>query len=479
MAPLSLYNTLTRKKEPFKPMLPGEVGLYTCGPTVYNYAHIGNLRTYLFEDFLKRVLEYNGYRVKHVMNITDVGHLTGDMDMGEDKMEKGAAKEGKTAWDIASFYTDAFRHDIQALNIQDPDIWCKATDNIPEQIEMIKQLEDKGYTYKTSDGIYFDTSRLRDYNKLSHLPLDMLKEGARVEKNEEKKNSTDFALWKFSAPNAKRQMEWSSPWGVGFPGWHIECSAMSLKYLHGQLDIHCGGIDHINVHHTNEIAQSETANGVRFSNYWMHNNFLKVDGSKFSKSLGNGYTLDNLEAKGYSLLDFRMFLLQGHYKSESNFTFDNLTSARNRLNNWRNIATLRHQIHDTLQDDNEKGNDDKSISLYATSQAIIEAVNNDLGTPEALKIIDDAFSKIVNAKLTNIHRQAFVQLIETIDAVLGLQLMNTTPDISDDIKRIILERNQARADKDWSKSDKLRDQLLTEGIVIRDTNSEAIWEYKN
>ncbi|NCT00245.1 cysteine--tRNA ligase, partial [Candidatus Parcubacteria bacterium] len=375
MAPLSLYNTLTRKKEPFKPMLPGEVGLYTCGPTVYNYAHIGNLRTYLFEDFLKRVLEYNGYRVKHVMNITDVGHLTGDMDMGEDKMEKGAAKEGKTAWDIASFYTDAFRHDIQALNIQDPDIWCKATDNIPEQIEMIKQLEDKGYTYKTSDGIYFDTSRLRDYNKLSHLPLDMLKEGARVEKNEEKKNSTDFALWKFSAPNAKRQMEWSSPWGVGFPGWHIECSAMSLKYLHGQLDIHCGGIDHINVHHTNEIAQSEAATGKKFFNFWLHGAFLNISGGKkMAKSDDNFLTLENsLVKKNISPLVYRFATLQTHYRKPMEYSEKNILQAQAGYNSLLNqVASLAE--------------DEGGVVNKEYQQKFLAAINDDLNMPQALAV---------------------------------------------------------------------------------------------
>jgi len=476
---LKFHNTLTGHLDEFISQTPGQVSLYTCGPTVYDYPHIGNWAAYIYWDILVRTLIANDYNVTRVMNLTDVGHLVSDADEGEDKLEKGARREGKTAWEVAKFYSNVFLEGMNRLGLIMPQYITPATEYIPQQIDMVRTLKAKGVTYQIDDGIYFDTSKFPRYADFAHLDLDALQAGARVEFNPQKRNPSDFALWKFTPNGEKRDMEWEFDGRMGFPGWHIECSAMALAHLGKTLDIHTGGIDHIPVHHTNEIAQSETANGVRFSNYWMHNNFLKVDGSKFSKSLGNGYTLDNLEAKGYSLLDFRMFLLQGHYKSESNFTFDNLTSARNRLNNWRNIAALRHQIHDTLQDDNEKGNDDKSISLYATSQAIIEAVNNDLGTPEALKIIDDAFSKIVNAKLTNIHRQAFVQLIETIDAVLGLQLMNTTPDISDDIKRIILERNQARADKDWSKSDKLRDQLLTEGIVIRDTNSEAIWEYKN
>ncbi len=291
---VSFYNTLTRRKEPFEPLQPGSVGLYTCGPTVYNYAHIGNLRTYLFEDILKRTLLYNGYAVKHVMNITDVGHLTGDRDMGEDKLEKGAQREGKSAWEIAAHYTEAFQKDIERLNILAPTIWCKATDTIPEQIALIRMLEEKEFTYRTADGVYFDTARFPGYTRLSHQNLEALQEGARVEKNPEKRNATDFALWKFSPPGVQRQMEWDSPWGVGFPGWHIECSAMSMKYLGDQLDIHCGGTDHIDVHHTNEIAQSEAATGKPFFRYWMHGAFLIIaGGKKMAKSEDNFLTLEN------------------------------------------------------------------------------------------------------------------------------------------------------------------------------------------
>jgi cysteinyl-tRNA synthetase len=266
---------------------------------------------------------------------------------------------------------------------------------------------------------------------------------------------------------------------MGYPGWHLECSAMSMSILGNTLDIHTGGIDHIPVHHTNEIAQSETVTGVRFSNYWLHNNFIKVDGTKFSKSLNNGYTLDDIKKRGFELSDYRMFLLQGHYRSESNFTFENLAAAHNRLHNWRNIAALRHQIHDTLINDSEKSSADKSISLQATSQAVAEAVSNDLGTPEALKIIDEAFSRVINARLSNIHRQSFVQLLETIDSILGLQLISSTPDIDDDSKRNIIERNAAREQKDWKKSDTMRDKLLSQGIIIRDTSHDSIWEYKD
>jgi len=484
---LKFHNTLTGHLDEFVSQTPGQVSLYTCGPTVYDYPHIGNWAAYIYWDILVRILVANDYDVNRVMNLTDVGHLVGDENEGEDKLEKGAKREGKTAWEIAKIYSDIFLDGMGRLGLIMPQHITKATEYIPQQLDLIRILKEKGVTYQIDDGIYFDTSKFSRYADFAHLDLEAQKAGARVEFNAQKRNSSDFALWKFSPKNEKRAMEWETPADLvngnekimGFPGWAIECSAMAMSILGETLDIHTGGIDHIPVHHTNEIAQSETATGKRFSNYWLHNNFIKVDGTKFSKSLNNGYTLDDIEKRGFSLLDYRMFLLQGHYKSESNFTFDNLTAARNRLNNWRNVTALRHQIHDTLQDDDEKGSDDKSVSLYATSQAIIEAVNNDLGTPEALKIIDDAFSKVINVKLSNIHRQAFVQLIETIDVVLGLQLMNTTPDISDDIKRIILERNQARADKDWAKSDKLRNRLLSNDIVIRDTSSEAIWEYKD
>ncbi len=295
---LVLYNTRERRKEIFTPIQAGKVGLYTCGPTVYNYAHIGNLRTYVFEDILKRVLIYNGLQVKHVMNITDVGHLTDDRDMGEDKMEKGARREGRTVWEIAAFYTTAFKEDLVHLNIIEPTIWCKATDTIPEQISLIETLEEKGYTYRTGDGIYFDTARFEKYAQLSRQDRDALQEGARVEKNLEKRNPTDFALWKFSPEGVQRQMEWDSPWGTGFPGWHIECSAMSMKFLGDQLDIHCGGTDHIDVHHTNEIAQSEAATGSRFFNFWMHGEFLNIQGGKkMAKSERNFLTLENAFVK--------------------------------------------------------------------------------------------------------------------------------------------------------------------------------------
>jgi cysteinyl-tRNA synthetase len=469
---LRFYNTLTGKLDEFVSQTPGEVLLYTCGPTVYDYPHIGNWAAYIYWDVLVRILIANNYEVTRVMNMTDVGHLVSDADEGEDKLEKGAKREGKTAWEVAKFYSDVFIDGMNRLGLIMPQHITKATEFIPQQIDMIQTLKAKGVTYQIDDGIYFDISKFPRYADFAHLDLKALQAGARVEYNPQKRNPSDFALWKFTPDGEKRDMEWEFEGRMGFPGWHLECSAMALSILGKTLDIHTGGIDHIPVHHTNEIAQSETANGVRFSNYWLHNNFIMVDGTKFSKSLNNGYTLDDLEKRGFSLLDYRMFMLQGHYKSEGNFTFENLQSAKNRLHNWRNVAALRHQIHDTLEND-----DSKPIPTYAVSQAIIEAVNDDLGTPQALTIIDDAFSTVVGCKLVNINRPAFLQLLETIDSVLGLQLLNTTPDISDDVKRIIIERNQARIQKDWKKSDNLRDRLAKHDIVIRDTNQTSIWEY--
>lgn len=481
------HNTLTGTLDEFVSQVPGKVSLYTCGPTVYNYLHIGNWASYIYWDTLVRILTANDFEVIRVMNITDVGHLTSDGDEGEDKLEKTAKIEGKNAWDIAKYYTDDFLNGMEELGLVKPKFIAKATDYIPDQINLVRKLKAKGFTYQIDDGIYFDTSLFPTYANFAHLDLAAQKEGARVEVNSQKRNPSDFALWKFTPAGQNRDMEWETPADLledgiarmGFPGWHLECSAISMALLGETLDIHTGGIDHIPVHHTNEIAQSEAATGKRFSNFWLHNNFLKVDGTKISKSIGNGYTLQNLQQKGFSPLDFRMLILQGHYRNEGNFTFEGLQSAKNRLQNWKNIAALRHQIHDTIQSDKEKNEDDKTLSPYASSQAITEAIDNDLGTPEALRIIDEAFTRIAVSDLTNINRQAFVHLLETIDSLLGLQLISYTPDISDDNKQMILQRNSARNQKDWKMADKLRDQLLAQGIILRDSNKTSIWEYKS
>jgi cysteinyl-tRNA synthetase len=334
---LKIYNTLTRKKEVFKPISKEQVTMYNCGPTVYWYQHIGNLKAYLFADLLRRTLEFDSYKVKQVINVTDVGHLTSDADEGEDKMEKAAKKEGKTAKEISHFYFDTFQKDLEALNIKQPEVWCWATEHIQEQIELLKKLEKNGFTYKTSDGIYFDTSKLENYGELAKLNIEGLEAGKRIDMSE-KKNKTDFALWKFSKPEDKRQQEWDSPWGNGFPGWHIECSAMSMKYLGETIDIHTGGIDHVPVHHTNEIAQSEAATGKKFVNYWMHENFLTFKGEKVSKSKGGLFMLGELQEKGYHPMVFRYYNLTALYRKPMDFSLEILDNAKTSYSKLKNIV---------------------------------------------------------------------------------------------------------------------------------------------
>ncbi|MCK4554751.1 cysteine--tRNA ligase [Candidatus Parcubacteria bacterium] len=483
MKKLYLYNTLTRKKEEFKPIKKGEVGIYTCGPTVYDYAHIGNLRAYIFEDILKRVLLYNGYKVKHVMNITDVGHLTGDRDMGEDKLEKGARREGKTAWEIADFYTKAFKEDMKHLNLIEPDIWCKATDYIDEQIELIKKLEKKGYTYKTSDGIYFNTSKFKDYTKLSHQDLEALKEGARVEKNPEKKNSTDFALWKFSPKGEKRQMEWESPWGVGFPGWHIECSAMSMKCLGDQLDIHCGGIDHINVHHTNEIAQSEAATGKKFFNYWLHGAFLNIaGGKKMAKSEENFLTLENaFIKKGINPLVYRFAALQTHYRKPMEYSEKIMKNAEKGLEHL--CGRVRFFVWESGENEANKVKGEVSGCF---KEKFIYAINDDLNIPQALAVTFE----VINSD--EIKDQDKITTLLDFDKVLGLNLdkvecpVSPSPSPSpeeekenwinalkekfpSEIVELILKREKAREEKNFEESDRLRDEIEKLGYIVEDS----------
>jgi cysteinyl-tRNA synthetase len=452
---LYLYNTLTRKKEIFKPIQDKEVGLYTCGPTVYNFAHIGNLRTFIFEDILKRALLYNGYRVKHIMNITDVGHLTGDRDMGEDKMEEGAQREGKTAWEIAEFYTQASKQDMARLNILEPSLWCKATDTIPEQIELIKTLEDKGFTYNISDGIYFDTSKFEGYTKLSNQNLEALQEGARVERNPEKKNATDFALWKFSPEGVKRQMEWDSPWGVGFPGWHIECSAMSMKFLEDQLDIHCGGVDHIDVHHTNEIAQSEAATGNKFFNFWMHGAFLIISGGKkMAKSDGNFLTLDSTFIQnGIDPLVYRFATYQTHYRKPMEYSEEAVQAARNGLEH------LRNQVRSLM---NIEMNDKASVN-DGYKQKFIEELNDDLNMPRALASVQETLK-------SDMDDSEKLATVLDFDRVLGLDLEKVTvsEELPDTIQQKIAARKKARAEKNWALSDQLRDEIQALGYVVQD-----------
>jgi cysteinyl-tRNA synthetase len=453
--PLYVYNTLTRTKQEFRPIRPGEVGLYTCGPTVYNFAHIGNLRTYLFQDNLKRVLAYNGFRVRHVMNITDVGHLTGDRDMGEDKMETGARREGKSAWDIAEFYTQAFRRDIARLNILEPEVWCKATDSIPEQIDLIRALEQKGVTYRTQDGIYFDTAKFPGYGKLSSQNLDALREGARVERNPEKRSATDFALWKLSPVGANRQMEWDSPWGVGFPGWHIECSAMSMKFLGDQLDIHCGGADHIDIHHTNEIAQSEAATGRPFFNYWMHGAFLNIlGGKKMAKSEDNFLTLENaLLKRGIPPLAYRFASFQTHYRKPMEYSDDSIQAARNGLEH------LCNQVREVAKGGAARAGE----AAPDFRERFLEAVNDDLNMPRAMAVVQE----MLKSGLPAGDKHA---AILDCDRVLGLSLDQAAKpqQLPTAVQDLVEARRRARESKNWAESDRLRDAIQALGYTVKD-----------
>ena len=449
-----LYNTLTRKKEEFKPIKPGKVGMYSCGPTVYWYQHIGNMRAYVFSDVLQRVLEYNGYKVKKIVNITDVGHLTSDADTGEDKMEKAIKKEHKTASEIADFYFNQFEIDLKKLNIEMPYKWTKATDHIKEQIELIKKLEAKGFTYKTSDGIYYDSSKFKDYGKLAKLKIENLQAGKRIDMGE-KKQATDFALWKFSKPEEKRQQEWESPWGVGFPGWHIECSAMSIKYLGETFDIHTGGEDHIPIHHTNEIAQSEAATGKKFVNYWMHNAFLTFKGEKVSKSKGGLYTISELEELGYPALSYRYLCLLNLYRSPLDFSLENLTAAKNAF------ERLKRKVIE-LKQDKEKGKD--KTKDYESS--FLDAVNDDLNTPNAIQVM----WKVVDDKEFDSKKK--ISLLEKFDEVLGLgisEMKEEKTKLPSDIAEMVKKRDEARKDKDWAESDRLRNELVSKGYNVEDT----------
>ncbi len=447
-----LYNTLTRQKEEFKSIEKNQVGLYTCGPTVYNYAHIGNLRTYVFEDVLRKTLEFNGYKVNHVENITDVGHLTDDADLGEDKIEIAAKKEKKDAWELSKFYTQAFRRDMKSLNIQEPHTWCRATDHIAEQIATIKKIETNGYTYQTSDGIYFDTSKMPDYGKFANLDIKNLRAGARVDMGE-KKNPTDFALWKFSGEK-KRQMEWDSPWGTGFPGWHIECSSMSTKYLGIPFDIHCGGIDHISVHHTNEIAQIWAADKKPMARFWIHGEFLVIDKNRMGKSEGNFITLQTLIDKGYNPLAYRYLILNTHYRQKLNFTWEALDAAQNAL----------EKLYQSLIDLDSPAT--VSDNYY---NDFLDVINDDLNTPKALALMWDLLKSECPLEMKT-------KTLFKFDEILGLNLekeyqltKSKLDNIPDKIKNLLTTRATARNQKNWGLSDKLRDQIDQAGYLVEDT----------
>jgi len=452
---IKVYNTISRKKEILKPLKKGQIGIYTCGPTVYWFAHIGNLRSYIFEDLLKRVLEYNDYKVKHVMNITDVGHLTSDADAGEDKMEKGAKREGKTAWEIAEFYTKAFQNDLERLNIKQPDIWIKATDTIKEQIELIKLLEKKGFTYKIADGIYFDSSKLKTYGKL--WPKKMkIKSGARVEMVKGKKNPTDFALWKFTPAGVKRQMEWESPWGVGFPGWHTECVVMSAEKLGVPFDIHCGGIDHILIHHTNEIAQAEAAFEKNLANYWMPGEFLTLESGKMAKSDGNILTVQTLIDKGLNPLAYRYLCLTTHYRSKLSFSWTAMEGSQNALNNlYKIILNLKKQK-------SKKQLNARILKEYQNK--FLEFINNDLDIPKALALLWKAI------KEKKINNKTKLEVAFDFDKVFGLNLGKIKVEtIPTEIKEMANERKKYRQQKEWQKADEIRQKIESLGYFVEDT----------
>ncbi len=451
---LKFYNTLTRKKEEFIP-INKTVTMYSCGPTVYNYAHIGNLRTYIFMDLLRKTLKYNGYKIKGVMNITDVGHLLSDGDEGEDKMAKAAREKQQTPEQIAEYYSKVFFEDINALNIGKPEIIAKATDHIKEMIDYVSALIEKGYAYETPDGIYYDISKFADYGKLSRLNLDDQIAGARVEVNDFKRHPADFAIWKKAEPN--HIMQWDSPWGKGYPGWHIECSAMSRKYLGVTLDIHTGGVDHIPVHHENEIAQSEAREGVKTVNFWMHGEFMQVDGGKMSKSLGNTYTVSQLVERGYSPMAFRYFCLNAHYRKKLNFTFEGLDSAQTAYNRLCE-QVYKHKVSSAKTSEETLKKYDDEFS---------DAICDDLNVPLALGVL---FTMLKETPSNDIYNLAL-----KFDKVLSLNLDKVTPpkqeqiDVPQNVIDIANARLDARKNKDWAKSDILRDEIAKLGYVIIDS----------
>ena len=457
---IKFYNTLTRKKEEFKPINEKEIKMYSCGPTVYYFAHIGNLRAYLFMDNLRRVFKYNGYNLKHVMNITDVGHLVSDSDEGEDKMIKAAKRENKNPFEIAQFYMDAFLADIDKLNIDRPEIIAKATEHIDVMEEYVKKIIENGYTYQTEDTIYFDTSKLDKYGVLSNRNIEDQKAGARVEFDKNKKNISDFALW-IKAPE-NHIMKWDSFFGKSYPGWHLECSAMGCKYLGEQFDIHTGGVDHIPIHHENEIAQSKGYSGKIPANYWMHVEFLQINGGKMSKSLNNLYTLKDLEEKGYEPLVYRMFNFTSSYRAQINFTFEAMEAAKVALNRLRE-GYLKHS------EGNEEISDEE-IKNY--EKRFLDAINDDLNMPVAMSIV---WEIVRNPKKS----KKLKELLLKFDEVLGLDLKKYKKEeniLPDDVIKLVNDRNEARLNKNWAESDRIRDILIEKGYTVKDSKTGTIVE---
>jgi len=474
MSKLKLYNTLNRRVEEFKPLNPQNVGYYSCGPTVYDYAHIGHARTYIFADILQRTLEFNGFKVKRVMNITDVGHLTSDSDTGEDKMElasrrsgKGASREKKTVWEIAKFYSDDFMHTLNKLNIKKPDIICRATEEIKAMIGLVKTLEDKGFTYEIEDGVYFDTGKLPDYGKMTGQDLQELKKslraGARVEMTVGKKNITDFALWKKTPEGIKRQMEWDSPWGKGFPGWHIECSAMSMKYLGPAFDIHSGGVDHIKIHHTNEIAQSEAATGQQFVRYWLHAGHLLVEGEKMSKSKKNFLRLKNLAERKFLPLALRYLFLTSSYRQQQNFTWKSMIASQIAYDELTDITA---QLKRSMQSGERVSiSEEKLNKADAFREEFVESINEDLNTSRAMSVLWKAVK-------SNIPPGDKYDLLLLFDEVLGLGLSGIETEkeyqVPPNILELINKRETMRLQKKYEVADRIRKEIEKQGYTVED-----------
>jgi cysteinyl-tRNA synthetase len=463
---LSIYNTLGREVQQIKPLREGRIGLYACGLTVYNFAHIGNLRTYLFEDVLRRILEYEGYKVDHVMNVTDVGHLTDDADEGEDKMLKSAREKNKTVWEIAEFYTKAFFDDLEKLNIEMPTVVCKATDHIEDMIRLIQRLEERGLTYQAGGNVYFDISKFPNYGELGLLDMNELKAGARIDVDQNKRNPHDFVLWFTKGKFEHQTMLWDSPWGRGYPGWHIECSAMSIKYLGDQFDIHCGGVDHIQVHHTNEIAQAEGATGKKWVNYWLHGEWLVVESEKMSKSKGEFLTLNSLIEKGYEPMDYRYYLLGGHYRTQLQFSYEALDSAKN-----ARVRLMEHIIRLKETSGGEAASLGGLASKYLS--AFEDHAFSDMNMPRCLSELWGL------VRDSNAAAEEKICVIGEMDRILGLKLLEaemSLPELDDKLKALIDEREQARRNRDFERADEIRELLQEQGIVLEDTPEGVRWK---
>ena len=445
---MKLYNTFGRKLEEFRP-LNEKVKVYTCGPTVYSEAHIGNMTAYIYWDLLVRTLQANGYTVQRVLNLTDVGHLVSDGDEGDDKLEKGAKREGKTVYEVAERYIDLFKQDYHALELIEPEVWARATDYIKDDMRAVDLMTKRGFTYETSDGIYYDTAKFDRYADFAQLDLAGLQAGARIGFSDEKRNVSDFAVWKFIQPNEKHAMRWEYRDRPGYPGWHLECSTIIDKELGAPIDIHTGGVDHIPVHHTNEIAQYYAMTGRDLARYWLHCDFITIDNEKISKSLGNTYSLSDLKKRGFSPMDYKMWVLSGHYQGTRNFTFESLTSASTRRLNWRNRIAECYQR--------------KIVSDDGIWRRVLAAVNDNLNSAEAFAVIDGAVIGMEDWK--------------KIDRLFGLRLIIDSPDIDDETQALINKRQATREAKDYAKSDEIRNSLTKRGITIKDMADGPMWQY--